>query len=514
LSRNSAPSGTSLATVALLCCVAFWARAGEKTEVRADLLVEQDYDSNIFAEETNPQGSPVTIVRPGLHLENTGTLGHARLDGWLSSHTFWDESKLSGVDRGVAGDLDRTILPRLSIFGNGSYMRLAAHAEIRGADVVTFPSTPGVPSEPVISPGQLIEGNVPNVDLAQGQFGARYMLSPLSRLSVSGGPFSVDYLANEIGRTDLRDRAGWFGQVELEQNLTALDSLTVDLGANSTGLDNAVLAQVPIADPFDPHVTDVNVGKVTSDQLSLSVGWSRMWSELWKTSISLGGRRLHTHTRGASEPVTQVSLATFGGRPPDSLGLAGYTDFVPLTFDDTGPLMIGEVTIERSLPRGRAFLSYSRETRTTSSLAASDVNVDTASATYVHHLSARATLTLFGSYEHYESANKNPSYAPATYVPNSFNPITGPEFSCDTGSLIEYGSGPGKSGQCKTAHQQSLVSDSWNASARLDWQLRKRLSTFVVLRYVDRSGDVQLFGNPYNKFNVGIGFRYDYGFGF
>ena len=49
--------------------------------------------------------------------------------------------------------------------------------------------------------------------------------------------------------------------------------------------------------------------------------------------------------------------------------------------------------------------------------------------------------------------------------------------------------------------------------ARVDWQLRKRLSTFVVLRYGDRNGDEQLFGQNYNKYNVGVGFRYDYSLG-
>jgi hypothetical protein len=508
-------SGASLATVALLCCVAFAARAGEQTDLDLDLLVEQDYDSNIFAQESNTQGSPVTVVRPALRLENTGTFGHARLDGWISSHTFWQESKLDGVDRGVTGDFDRTILPRLSVFGDGSYQRVAPHSEIRGPDVVTISGgAPGVPGEPVISPGQLIEGDVPNVDLGQGQFGVRYLLTPRSKLTLSGGPFTIDYLSNPIGRTDLRDRNGWFGSVGFEHALTALDTLTVELGANSTAFDNAIQAQVPIADPFDPHTVDVNTGKVTSDQLSLSLGWRRTWSELWTTSVSLGGRRLRSDTRNSSEPVTRVSVATAGGQPPDSLGLAGFTDYVPTNFSDVGPLAIGEITIERVLPRGRAFLSYSRETRTTSSLATNNVNVDTASLSYVHRLSERATFTLYGAFEHYQSADKNPSFSAATYTPDSFNPITGPAFTCTTGTLVEYGSGPNKSGQCRTDHQQTLVSDSWNAAARLDWQLKKRLYTFVVLRYVDRTGDAQLFGNPFNKFNVGVGFRYDYGLGF
>ena len=49
--------------------------------------------------------------------------------------------------------------------------------------------------------------------------------------------------------------------------------------------------------------------------------------------------------------------------------------------------------------------------------------------------------------------------------------------------------------------------------ARLDWQLKKRLSTFVLFRYGDRNGDVRLFGQNFDKYTVGIGFRYDYALG-
>ena len=60
-----------------------------------------------------------------------------------------------------------------------------------------------------------------------------------------------------------------------------------------------------------------------------------------------------------------------------------FTDFVPVDFDDTGPGVVGEISVTRVLPRGQFALSYSRETRTTSSLFASDVNVDTYSLGWV-----------------------------------------------------------------------------------------------------------------------------------
>jgi hypothetical protein len=48
--------------------------------------------------------------------------------------------------------------------------------------------------------------------------------------------------------------------------------------------------------------------------------------------------------------------------------------------------------------------------------------------------------------------------------------------------------------------------------ARLDWQLKKRLSACALpLRGSERG--CRLFGQNFNKYNVGVGFRYDYALG-
>ena len=125
---KNARSGASLAAVAVLCCAAFAARAGEMNELRTEVSVEQDYDSNIFYRDKDPIGSAITIIRPALNFENRGTLGHTQLYGFLSEHVYWSESKLTGIDRGFGGDLSRRIFPRTTIFATGSYQRLAAHA--------------------------------------------------------------------------------------------------------------------------------------------------------------------------------------------------------------------------------------------------------------------------------------------------------------------------------------------------------------------------------------------------
>ncbi len=502
---KNALSGASLAAVAFLCSLAPVTRAGEKSEVQLSLLVEQDYDSNVLALEHDPIGSAVTIVRPSIAYDNSGTLGRAHLEGWISSHTFWEETALNGVDRGITTDVSRTILPRLSLFGNGSYQRVAPRAEIRGPDTITFTNPgQGVPGEPVVQPGQIIEGRVPNVDLGQGEFGARYLLTPRDKLTLSGGPYSIDYLTSTFSDSEARDQNGWFGRLMLERNLSALDRLTVSFGDNSTNVANVVLGSAQV--PVNPGTVDIQTGKSVSDQQSISIGWDRNWSELWTTRFSIGVRRLHSVTSDASRPITRVV--------PTTLDAIQFTDYVPTTFDDTGPGLIGAFTIQRALPRGSIGLSFSRETRATGSLNASDVNVDSVELSWIHRLSERATFTLGADYEHYESTNNLEQIGPASYVSGSFNPITGPEFECPVGTLRVTGSGRNKGGQCLLGTRNALASDSTFAFARVDWQLRKRLSTFAVLRYEDRTGDVGLFGNNYNRFNVGVGFTYAYGLDF
>ncbi len=495
---KNARSGASLALLCL-CCAAGVARAeGEETHLNLDLTVEQDYDSNVFARENDPIGSAVTIVRPSIGLESYGTLGHALLTGWLSSHTYWSESELNGVDRGVAVDVDRTILPRIALFGNGSYQRVAPRGEVRGPNIVTVGGSPGAPGEPVVSPGQLIAGATPNVDLGQAEIGARYSLSPRSRLSLSGGPYSVDYLERSQPFSQFRDQSGWFTRLSLLRNWSAVDSLRVTLGANGSTLDDFSNTGV------------LHSGTTNSDQQNLTFGWERHWNELWTTGVSIGVRRLVSQTKDASRRIT---FAELDPNAPGGPAIVGVVGVVPTDFDSVGPGIIGGFSIERVMPRGGIALSYQRETRTTSSLFAADVNVDTVTASYIHRLSSRATLTFLGSFEHYESVDESPQIFPATYIPGSFNPITGPDFVCAEGTLVTQGSGDDKGGQCEVTGSQTLTSNNWFASARLDWQLRKRLSTYAIFRYEDRIGDDLLFGNDYSRFTVGVGLTYAYDLG-
>ncbi|MGH9888843.1 MAG: hypothetical protein ACREBE_25145, partial [bacterium] len=184
--------------------------------------------------------------------------------------------------------------------------------------------------------------------------------------------------------------------------------------------------------------------------------------------------------------------------------------FASTDFEDTSPLVVGEIRLTRTFMRSLLSLGYVRETRSTSSSITSDVNTNTFDLLFTHRLAERVTVRINGSLELSENANDSADLEGAQYIAGSFDPVTGPHFTCPAGKLVVTGSGAAKLGQCEVNGNNSVRSQALLLTARLDWQLRKRLGTFAVFRYYDRSGDEELYGNDYNKVNFGVGFRYFY----
>ena len=132
-------------------------------------------------------------------------------------------------------------------------------------------------------------------------------------------------------------------------------------------------------------------------------------------------------------------------------------DFVPTNFDARGPASSAGSSIRRVLPRGRAHLSYARETRTTSSLHGDRRQRRHAlRSPTIHRLSERATFTLQGSYEHYTRQRRSPDQA------GDLRPrLVRPDHRTRSRARRARSSGPGrnKGGQC-TRPPKTLPSDS------------------------------------------------------
>jgi hypothetical protein len=130
------------------------------------------------------RGSLVTLLRPGLTFLNTGDRGFVRARGWLSHHAYWQESKLTGTDRGGTLEGDYKLSRRLSFFGSGSLARYQNQDQIRDEDTI-FRDDAGEVEQVV--PGEVVGGGVPDIDIRQGRAGARYELFPRTELSCLRG---------------------------------------------------------------------------------------------------------------------------------------------------------------------------------------------------------------------------------------------------------------------------------------------------------------------------------------
>lgn len=509
---KSARSGVSLALVALAgLCLCAPRRAGaeagaDKTSLQPDLTVEQQWNSNIFAAESDEEHSLVTIVRPSLTFLNEGELGYLRLNGWLSNHTYWEESELNGADRGGSLRFDRKLSPRFAVFGDGSLVRYTDLDEIR--------SDPG----PSGQEGVLISSGAPDIDVSQASGGLRYDLDARTRMELTGGPFSVSYNRHPVGATTYRDRSGWYTNWNLAHALTQRDKLSIDLGASVTDQDSVVVGYPDqnegLVAPASPVAFDT--GKSRSQQQNLTVGWQREWSHLWLTDVSVGVRRLDSSIRGASSTASTAVTTIVRDDGSPVVAFAPTKTFIPTDSDDTSPAVIGSVTLRRMFERSLLTFQYSRETEVASGALSSDVDVDTFMLDFRHKLSERFTFGLTGEFAYYTSVNDSPQLVGAYFTPvpvTDWDPTAKPAWTCGGllgpgGSLQVTGTGGGSYGQCEIGTSSELTGQRLTLNARVDWQMRKRLASFVVFRYYDQQADPGLWGSDYNKYTIGVGFNY------
>ncbi len=521
---KNAPSGASLAlalVVVLACAGAarFAAADGDAdaTTLEPSLQLEQQYNSNIFSQEKGEEQSPVTILRPGLTFRNAGERGFLRLNGWLSNHSYWQESKLNGTDRGGMLDFDRRLTSRLSFFGSGTKTRYVNRDEIRGSDIAVRNDEGQVE----IVPGHLVSGGAPDIDTEAATLGVRYDFTPRTTLQLSGGPTNVAYNRHPVGSTTYRDRAGWFARSLVAYELSPRDQLSLDVQALGLDQDDATAfffkepAAVTIgAGGFELVTVNDNLavgtGESRSEQQLAMLGWGRSWSPVWYTRFSVGARRLHSEVEDAwalaSTAARLCILTPFGCFPTGTKVPA--TTFTPVDFDDTGPGVIGEVLLRRTFERSLLTLSYRRSTEVNSGATTSDVDVDTFTVELRRLLAQRVTLQLTGKFEYLENASDRPQLVPATF--DAFDPLMGANWSCPQGSLQVIGSGSDSLGQCEIGTSTEGNGQRLTLGARIDWQLRKRLGSYVVIRYYDQMGDPGVSGSDYNKYTIGVGFRYAY----
>ncbi|MEX2206963.1 MAG: outer membrane beta-barrel protein [Myxococcota bacterium] len=494
-SPKNALSGASLALAALLACAALPARAGDKTVLKPMLDVEQGWDSNIFNKSEQDEGSLVTRISPSLWLENTGELGNARLGLTGIARNVWEESDLSGIDGLASGEFDRRVTPRLTLFGNGYLEHYSGYNEI-DPDGLNQGDQPIVAEQPAWKR-----------DLIGGGF--RYLLSERLSFTTAGSAGRVNYESIDSPTASdgyYRDRTLLSGRSSLSYQLTALDQVSLNVKYDDT--------------------TFQNLGAGTNDSAiwKAEAGWSRNWTQAWTTSASIGVSSLDAVQKGVPQTAgfayVDTCFISIGGlQIPFPCPQSGIALLGPADFSSSSTAVVGALMVRRLFQRGSLEFMYTRDTRTTAGSGKTNFNTDSFTLAWQQRLAERVRLTLTGNYTLDRSAtDKIPNYAArvtstatgtitafcgrggaltlAAPVVNPANPEELlPTFQCGGGSSEED-------------RQHTTL------SGRLEWQLRKTLSSYAVARYYHSITD-QTRGNfgdirteDLDKFTVGVGFRY------
>jgi len=474
-SPKNALSGASLALVAILCAP-LSGRAADKTVLRPMLDVEQGWDSNIFNDQNDQQGSLVTRVSPGLWIENSGELGSARLGLTAVGRNVWRESQLSGIDGLARGDFDRKLTPRLSVFGDGLLEHYSGYDEIAEGGSTTQPG--GLP-------GEVILGEQPSWARDQIGGGFSYLLTERLSLRLSGSAGRVNFERVDARRTSegyFRDRTMFGARSMLVYQLTALDQVLLDIDLDNTSYQ------------------DVGTGTNDSTIWSSQVGWTRNWTQFWSSTAKIGVRSLDT---------TQDNV------PQSGTAIVGPVPLAAKSFSNSGTGLIGSLSIRRAFARSAIEFSYDRDTRSTGGRGRTNFDIDSFTLSWTQRLAERVKLTFSGNYSLYHSVTDEiPSYAAR---------LSGSSISCPLGGAPQVVAfidilGPRPVYQCFGGSSEEKR-EYTTVTGRLEWQLRRRLNAYVTARYYLSTTDQTLGSGSsiqtedLDKFTCGVGFRYYYDLG-
>lgn len=465
-SPKNALSGASLALAAWLACAALPAQAGDRTYLRPTLEVEQGFDSNIYNDSDDDQGSLVTRISPSLWLENQGELGSARLGLIGVARNVWEESQLSGIDGLARGEFNRRLTPRLMLFGDGYLEHYSGYDEVD-------PDGLNQGDQPIL-------GEQPSWNRDQLGLGFKYLLTERLSLSLSGSAGRINYESIDSLTTSegyFRDRTLYVARSALLYQLTPLDQVSLSV------------------DYDDTTYQDLGTGTNDSAIWSSEVGWTRNWTPFWSTSARVGLSQLDA----AQDDVPQTGTSAFN--TPVSLGSRNFSS------STTG--LIGSLSVRRVFARSSLELAYERSTRSTAGTGRTNFDIDSFSLAWTQRLAERVRLTLSGSYQIYHSAvDEMPSYPASLFtgvpacrfgggprVVAVFANTNIPVYQCFGGSSEEE------------RQYTTLV-------GRLEWQLRRTLSSYASVRYYHSITDQtvgssdQIRTEDLDKFYFGVGFRY------
>lgn len=295
----------------------------------------------------------------------------------------------------------------------------------------------------IFDDGAPLEGGRPDLERFNGQVALRYQYTQLLSYTLTGGGSTAHYdLNRNLGtQSTLRDSISRYGQLQAERILSRLDRVRASVGYSKSDLE------------------DEGTGELDTTILSISTGWNRRWTDNWRTDLSLGVRRLENEFRGG---------------------------------DDDSTALTGGFTLSRTLQKGSASLSYSRDSQGTSG-GGSSVDVDAFTAQWNHKLTSRMSMTARASYQHSKSAGDslivNPLAAGGVF------PV----------ACVDAGANPVP---CTVLTDSEIDRKTSRASLRFDYRLQRKLVTHFEVRWNDLSSSGDRQAGDYDKFLTTLGVRY------
>jgi hypothetical protein len=454
LSRVPASLALALGALALVVGgVPTTARGATRFEAKTGVGLHETYDSNVFNRRTSQDTDFYTALVPEAGFRFRGDRGNGIARFGVRSRFYNQYNELNGTDRFATYGLEYMLRQRLQVFSNGSY---------------TFNDKTDV----VDSGGVQIGGGNPESEQGFASGGVRYTLSRRETLSLSGNYSRYKFDDDFASSSRRQDFSSMGSSLKYERRISLRDSATLGTTLVETKFDGSL-----------------NQPESKSRVVSLDTGWTHVWTPSWKSSTTVGVRRVF------SDLVTSTAFVPLPGQRP-----------VNTNPDDTSDSFIGSLMVERTGKYSNLAVGYSRETRPSSGIG-TELDIDQFTAGLRYRLASRWTFIANGAWSRSQSATEqvvtaflNPSFNSLVCLanngvvgtlPNPIDPTTlAPACALNSNSAVD------------TTMRQYEIG--------LDWQMRERWTTFLRYRYRDESssGDIQI--RDFDKHLVTLGVRFNY----